>query len=70
MPYTTDIREQNAKHLAARAVMAYRAGFPVEIISISGEAAQRAESSATGRNFVTPTAGMRSCCAVVSLSYT
>jgi hypothetical protein len=37
MPDTTDTPEQNAKHLAARAVMAYRAGFPVEIISISGE---------------------------------
>ncbi len=28
-------RQQNAKHLAARAVMAYRANFPVEVLSIS-----------------------------------
>ena len=37
MPDTTDTPGQNARHLAARAVMAYRAGFPVEIISIPGE---------------------------------
>jgi hypothetical protein len=29
--------EQNAKHLAARAVMAHRAGFPIELLSISKE---------------------------------
>jgi hypothetical protein len=28
-------QEQNAKHLAARAVMAYRAGFPVALLSVA-----------------------------------
>jgi hypothetical protein len=37
MQHTTDAQQQNVRHLAARAVMAYRAGFPVEVISISGE---------------------------------
>jgi hypothetical protein len=28
-------QQQSAKHLAARAVMAYRAGFPIELLSIT-----------------------------------
>ncbi|HKV80869.1 MAG TPA: hypothetical protein VJP02_22150 [Candidatus Sulfotelmatobacter sp.] len=34
MPNTMASQEQSAKHLAARAVMAYRAGFPVGLISV------------------------------------
>ena len=39
MPNTIASEEQSAKHLAARAVMAYRAGFPVALLSVtsSGE---------------------------------
>ena len=39
MPNTIASQEQSAKHLAARAVMAYRAGFPVALLSVtsSGE---------------------------------
>ena len=36
MPNTIASREQSAKHLAARAVMAYRAGFPVALLSVTG----------------------------------
>ena len=34
MPNTIASEEQSAKHLAARAVMAYRAGFPVALLSL------------------------------------
>jgi hypothetical protein len=34
MPNTM-AQEQSAKHLAARAVMAYRAGFPVALLSVT-----------------------------------
>ena len=39
MPENTESQHQSAKHLAARAVMAYRAGFPVALLSVtsSGE---------------------------------
>ena len=36
MPNTIASKEQSAKHLAARAVMAYRAGFPVTLLSVTG----------------------------------
>ena len=36
MPENIATQQQNAKHLAARAVMAYRAGFPVALLSITG----------------------------------
>ena len=36
MPNTIASKEQSAKHLAARAVMAYRAGFPVALLSVTG----------------------------------
>jgi hypothetical protein len=42
MSQETSAQEQNAKHLAARTVMAYRAGFPIEELSI----AKRADSKA------------------------
>jgi hypothetical protein len=35
MPENIAPQQQSAKHLAARAVMAYRAGFPVALLSIS-----------------------------------
>jgi hypothetical protein len=35
MPNTMASQEQSAKHLAARAVMAYRAGFPVVLLSVT-----------------------------------
>ena len=35
MPTTVASQEQSAKHLAARAVMAYRAGFPVALLSVT-----------------------------------
>lgn len=35
MPNTMASQEQSAKHLAARAVMAYRAGFPVALLSVT-----------------------------------
>ena len=35
MPENTASQEQSAKHLAARAVMAYRAGFPVALLSVT-----------------------------------
>lgn len=35
MPQTTPSQQQSAKHLAARAVMAYRAGFPVALVSVT-----------------------------------
>ena len=35
MPNTIASQEQSAKHLAARAVMAYRAGFPVALLSVT-----------------------------------
>jgi hypothetical protein len=35
MPNTMAPQEQSAKHLAARAVMAYRAGFPVALLSLT-----------------------------------
>ena len=35
MPNTIASQEQSAKHLAARAVMAYRAGFPVTLLSVT-----------------------------------
>ncbi len=35
MPSTVASPEQSAKHLAARAVMAYRAGFPVALLSVT-----------------------------------
>ena len=39
MPGNTESQHQSAQHLAARAVMAYRAGFPVALLSVtsSGE---------------------------------
>jgi hypothetical protein len=39
MPESIASQQQSAKHLAARAVMAYRAGFPVALLSVtsSGE---------------------------------
>jgi hypothetical protein len=39
MPTNIASKQQSAKHLAARAVMAYRAGFPVALLSVnsSGE---------------------------------
>lgn len=36
MPQHTATQQQSAKHLAARAVMAYRAGFSVALLSITG----------------------------------
>jgi hypothetical protein len=36
MPQHIATQQQSAKHLAARAVMAYRAGFPVALLSITG----------------------------------
>jgi hypothetical protein len=36
MPETIASQQQSAKHLAARAVMAYRAGFPVALLSVTG----------------------------------
>ena len=36
MPNTIASQEQSAKHLAARAIMAYRAGFPVALLSVTG----------------------------------
>ena len=35
MPNTMASQEQSAKHLAARAVMSYRAGFPVALLSVT-----------------------------------
>src|SRR5689334_24569219 len=35
MPNTIASQEQSANHLAARAVMAYRAGFPVALLSVT-----------------------------------
>jgi hypothetical protein len=35
LPNTMASQEQSAKHLAARAVMAYRAGFPVALLSVT-----------------------------------
>ena len=35
MPKTIVSQQQSAKHLAARAVMAYRAGFPVALLSVT-----------------------------------
>jgi hypothetical protein len=35
MPNTMASQEQSAKHLAARAIMAYRAGFPVALLSVT-----------------------------------
>jgi hypothetical protein len=35
MPSTVASPEQSAKHLAARAVMAYRTGFPVALLSVT-----------------------------------
>jgi len=35
MPKTIASQQQSAKHLAARAVMAYRAGFPVALLSVN-----------------------------------
>ena len=35
MPENLASRQQNARHLAARAVMAYRAGFPVTLLSVA-----------------------------------
>ena len=35
MPKTTASQQQSAKHLAARAIMAYRAGFPVALLSLT-----------------------------------
>jgi hypothetical protein len=35
MPGNTPSQQQSAKHLAARAVMAYRAGFPVVLVSVT-----------------------------------
>src|SRR4051812_33738964 len=36
MPQDIATQQQSAKHLAARAVMAYRAGLPVALLSITG----------------------------------
>lgn len=36
MPENIVSQPQSAKHLAARAVMAYRAGFPIALLSITG----------------------------------
>lgn len=36
MPENIVLQPQSAKHLAARAVMAYRAGFPIALLSITG----------------------------------
>ena len=36
MPENIASQQQSAKHLAARAVVAYRAGFPVTLISVAG----------------------------------
>ena len=41
MSQETSAQEQNAKHLAARTVMAYRAGFPIEELSIAKRAASK-----------------------------
>ena len=41
MSQETSTQQQKAKHLAARAVMAYRAGFPIEELSISTKDAPR-----------------------------
>lgn len=35
MPEKITSQQQSAKHLAARAVMAYRAGFPVTLLSVT-----------------------------------
>jgi hypothetical protein len=35
MPENIASQQQGAKHLAARAVMAYRAGFPVTLLSVT-----------------------------------
>jgi hypothetical protein len=35
MPENMTAQQQNAKHLAARAVVAYRAGFPVSLLSVT-----------------------------------
>ena len=35
MPKNIESRQQSAKHLAARAVMAYRAGLPVTLLSVT-----------------------------------
>ena len=35
MPENIGSQQQSAKHLAARAVMAYRAGFPVALLSVT-----------------------------------
>jgi hypothetical protein len=37
LPENIASQQQSAKHLAARAVMAYRAGFPVALLSVSSE---------------------------------
>ena len=35
MPENIESKQQSLKHLAARAVMAYRAGFPVALLSVT-----------------------------------
>src|SRR6202012_6035948 len=35
MPENIASQQQSAKHLAARAVMAYRAGFPIALLSVT-----------------------------------
>lgn len=39
MPESITLQQQSVKHLAARAVMAYRAGFPVGLLSIASSGA-------------------------------
>ena len=34
MPQNVASQQQSAKHLAARAAMAYRAGFPIALLSL------------------------------------
>ena len=41
MPENIESKQQSAKHLAARAVMAYRAGFPVALLSATSDIEHR-----------------------------
>ena len=41
MPENIASQQQSAKHLAARAVMAYRAGFPVALLSVTRSSERR-----------------------------
>ena len=40
MPENTASQQQSAKHLAARAIVAYRAGFPIALLSVTSSGGQ------------------------------